>query len=94
MYRARVLEQDAEPRGEREPLAAAAPPRSQCLCSGLAEADPYALNWVKNPEWAPTAEKRRLNSLYEVRGALGDHDRRRVGVATVNKISPLQIKYL
>ena len=36
MYHARVLEQDAEPRGEREPLVAAAPHRSRgcCPCSG------------------------------------------------------------
>ena len=31
MYRARVLEQDAEPRGGREPLAAAAPARSEAF---------------------------------------------------------------
>ena len=44
MYRARVLEQDAEPRGGRNPLAAAAPARSRCFRfrsrSGSAKADP------------------------------------------------------
>ena len=38
MYRARVLEQDAEPRGGRNPLAAAAPARSEAFA--LAAADP------------------------------------------------------
>ena len=36
MYRARVLEQDAQPRGGRNPLAAAAPARSQCCCPSAA----------------------------------------------------------
>ena len=40
MYRARVLEQDAEPRGGRNPLVAAAPARSRCSRSDLAAAAP------------------------------------------------------
>ena len=40
MSRARVLEQDAEPRGGRNPLVAAAPARSRGFCSGLAATAP------------------------------------------------------
>ena len=53
MYRARVLEQDAEPRGGREPLAAAAPARSEALPLSLRpppEASAVALVVAAPPE--------------------------------------------
>ena len=56
MYRARVLEQDAEPRGGREPLAAAAPTRSKAFA--LAEADPCP------PGRESTIEKPRRSGVF------------------------------
>ena len=49
MYRARVLEQDAQPRGGRNPLAAAAPARRRCFCSGLAAEAHPGIPRVGNP---------------------------------------------
>ena len=48
MYRARVLEQDAEPRGGRNPLVAAAPP----------EAEPLALALQRRPTHASSIGRR------------------------------------
>ena len=47
MYRARVLEQDAEPRGGRNPLAAAAPARSRDSCSRFQGAH-APIDWEKS----------------------------------------------
>ena len=52
MYRARVLEQDAQPRGGRNPLAAAAPARSEAFA--LAAAAP-ARNALQQPKRFSTA---------------------------------------
>ena len=68
MYRARVLEQDAEPRGGRNPLAAAAPARSEafalaaaaparsrgcCPCSGGPRPKPRLLPLQRRPHPEP-----------------------------------------
>ena len=48
MYRARVLEQDAQPRGGRNPLAAAAPARSEALALAAAAHAPSDGRRTKN----------------------------------------------
>ena len=53
MYRARVLEQDAEPRGGRNPLAAAAPARRRDSRSGSAKSGPMSPQLGEEPRKSP-----------------------------------------